>query len=198
MTDLTPEQRAKCREVFELHVAKRCGAYGQVVPHTAISKLDKTQLGTYHSRTIQEQWELWQAAYSAAQPRSAEQVEEVPHISAKWRDIKPSCEAQRIRSALLFELDSTDFMPSYVVEVVDIAIQLAMNSTHQSPGSGSAAQAGRVDEKQLGDLASDLIVAVLTGARYPNVKEYIAAKLRPYLIPTPPSPSAEAGNEKVY
>jgi len=59
---------------------------------------------------------------------SSDQPVEYPHITDKWKEVKPSLEAQKIRSALLHVLDSTDFMPDYVVEVVDVAIQLGMNA----------------------------------------------------------------------
>ena len=41
------------------------------------------------------------------------------NVTVKWKELKPSLEAQKIRSALLHELDSTDSMPDYLVDVVD-------------------------------------------------------------------------------
>jgi hypothetical protein len=64
--------------------------------------------------------------FKAAKAHYETREEEYPHITAKWKEVKPSYEAQKIRSSLLHELDSTDFMPDWVVDVVDIAIQLGM------------------------------------------------------------------------
>ena len=61
--------------------------------------------------------------------RGNEQGGELSQVTVKWKEVKPSIEAQKIRSALAREIDSLDEMPDYIWDVVDIAAQLGMNST---------------------------------------------------------------------
>lgn len=56
-------------------------------------------------------------------------------VTKIWKDVKPSQEAQRLRSRLAGRFDSGkysnedfDFMPEYVCDILDIAIQTGLNA----------------------------------------------------------------------
>ena len=59
-------------------------------------------------------------------------------VMKKWRELKPSYEAQKIRSSLTFDSGKysqpdCDFMPTYVWEIADIAAQMGLNALLAEP-----------------------------------------------------------------
>jgi hypothetical protein len=88
----------------------------------------------------------WNTRHEAA--KEAGQPDEMPHVNDKWKEIKPSIEAQRIRSALLHELDSLDTMPEYTVDLVDITAQLGINSTKRESNGHAGKCAWHIDYTQ--------------------------------------------------
>lgn len=64
-------------------------------------------------------------------------------VSKKWKKIKPSMEAQKIRAKITFDSgkysnEDDVFMPEYIWDIVDIAIQTALNSTQSKPKAETA------------------------------------------------------------
>lgn len=48
-------------------------------------------------------------------------------ISDRWKEVKPTIAAQKIRSRLAHELDSMDELPDHVWDILDIGIQMGIN-----------------------------------------------------------------------